>query len=395
MREPLLRARPTRRGVLTALPLVAASPAVLRALTGPASDLPRLPFLESERLPPGRSYGEGLDGRLAYDLTRVQSADTLAANVDFYVRTKAPAAVAARTSLDDWVVRMIPGGDASGHQVDFSSEAELGVASLRERARPQGVHLLECSGNSSRAAFGLLSAAEWSGVRLDELFQEFFWNLHSTTLVEVVGNDTHARESRSSVMGASWIFRVAQLREAGAFLATEMNGEPLPLDHGAPVRLIVPNWYGCTCIKWVEEIRVVPFNAPSSSQMREFASRTHQEGQPELASDYAPATLDFTALVTDVRGPDAGGDLHLRGISWGDATGVQGLRIGLESDEGAEQWATVTDFTPPDRSQWSTWSLQVRPTARGRIRLRATGVSDGPVRTRRLDRGYYARSIQL
>ena len=35
-----------------------------------------------------------------------------------------------------------------------------------------------------------------------------------------------------------------------------MNGDPLPLDHGAPVRLVVPGWYGCSWIKWVDELRL-------------------------------------------------------------------------------------------------------------------------------------------
>ena len=41
-----------------------------------------------------------------------------------------------------------------------------------------------------------------------------------------------------------------------------MNGAPLPRDHGLPVRLLMPGWYGCTCIKWVDEIRFVDETSP-------------------------------------------------------------------------------------------------------------------------------------
>ena len=41
-----------------------------------------------------------------------------------------------------------------------------------------------------------------------------------------------------------------------AVLAYEMNGEPLPLYHGAPVRLVVPGWYGVANVKWLEQIHV-------------------------------------------------------------------------------------------------------------------------------------------
>ena len=67
---------------------------------------------------------------------------------------------------------------------------------------------------------------------------------------------TTASASGRSIPGASWVFPLDTLDKLGAFLAVRMNGEPLPLDHGAPVRLVVPGWYGCAWIKWVNEIRL-------------------------------------------------------------------------------------------------------------------------------------------
>ncbi len=101
--------------------------------------------------------------------------------------------------------------------------------------------------------------------------------LRKATRVLVSGFDDHSQPSRSSVAGASWIFTFEQLEAAGAFLATEMNGKPLSPDHGFPVRLVVPRWYGCACIKWVNEILLVDEEAPVTSQMREFAGRGHAQ----------------------------------------------------------------------------------------------------------------------
>ena len=47
-----------------------------------------------------------------------------------------------------------------------------------------------------------------------------------------------------------------------------MNGAPLTRDHGFPVRLIVPGWYGCSCIKWVDRIELVADEAPATTQMQ-------------------------------------------------------------------------------------------------------------------------------
>ncbi|MEM6705831.1 MAG: molybdopterin-dependent oxidoreductase [Acidobacteriota bacterium] len=387
--------KPTRRQLLASLPLL---PVVARAAVAGGSDEADLAFLERVGLSPGDLYGEGLDGRLSYDLSRVVGEGLVTPNDSFYIRTREPAAVAARATLDDWQVRVVPGGDASGHQVDFASPTDFSIAALRQRSRPMGSHVLECSGNTSRTRFGLLSMAEWSGVPLQELFAESLWNLHSSTLIEIRGNDDHAKASRSSIQGASWIFTAGALRDAGAFLATGMNGETLPRDHGAPVRLIVPNWYGCACIKWVEEITVVPFNAPATSQMREFASRTHQDGRPELASDYIPAVMDFTAMPILVEGPDEQHRFTVHGIAWGDPTGVSELEISYAertADPDARRWMRVQNFAAQKTSEWALWSHRLpRPSKSLELEIRLRTPAEG-VRTRRLDSGFYARRVRL
>ena len=388
---------PSRRAMLGAIPLL---PFVLQRAAVAQATPALVPFLERVGLQPGELYGDGLEGRLSYDLRRILQEGPITGNADFYIRTRAPEAVRQRQSLDDWLVQIIPGDDSSGHQVDFSNDGALTIQTLRERSRPMGAHLLECSGNTSRTKFGLLSVAEWDGVPVQDLFDEFLWNIHSSTLVEVIGNDEHSAPSRSSKMGASWVFPAGALREAGAFLATKMNGEALPLDHGAPVRLIVPNWYGCSCIKWVETIRVVPFNYPATGQMQEFASRTHQDGRPELAADYIPATLDFTAMPLSVEGPDASGVFVVHGLAWGDPNGVETLQVSYSPrDLPVERraWQLIEGFEPQHASSWTTWSHRLVPEAPGEleIRLRCGEAGLGRVRTRRLDSGFYARRIRV
>ena len=55
-------------------------------------------------------------------------------------------------------------------------------------------------------------------------------------------------------------------------------------------------WYGCTCIKWLNAITFVDNDAEATSQMQEFAARTHQHGVPKLAKDYKPAIIDQAAM---------------------------------------------------------------------------------------------------
>jgi DMSO/TMAO reductase YedYZ molybdopterin-dependent catalytic subunit len=156
-----------------------------------------------------------------------------------------------------------------------------------------------------------------------------------------------------SVPGASWIFTRDQL--AAAFLAVRMNGEPLARDHGAPVRLVVPGWYGCACIKWVNRIDLVADTAPPTSQMLEYAGRTHQAGQPQLARGYAPALIDTAAVPVRVEKWIRDGKTFYRviGIIWGGTRPTNALAIRFKSSEPGHRFRTAR--WPPARS-WSLWT---------------------------------------
>ena len=78
-----------------------------------------------------------------------------------------------------------------------------------------------------------------------------------------------------------------------------MNGEPVPADHGKPVRLAVPGWYGCSWIKWVNEIRLVGPDERGDDPDGGVCGRTHQAEPHKLARDYAPA--DIQTAATPVR----------------------------------------------------------------------------------------------
>jgi DMSO/TMAO reductase YedYZ molybdopterin-dependent catalytic subunit len=74
-----------------------------------------------------------------------------------------------------------------------------------------------------------------------------------------------------------------------------MNGHPLSVDRAAPVRLVVPGWYECGCIKWMNEIIVVAEDAAATSQMQEHAGRTMQKGSASPCQGYQAATIDPAA----------------------------------------------------------------------------------------------------
>ena len=340
-------------------------------------------FVGEGPFPVETTVGAGLGERLALDLSTVSPGALLTPQDRFFIRTGCPD---RRPPTSSWKIRV--------HGL-VDSPVEIALDALQREAVPQGAHLLECAGNSRRAHFGFMSAAEWTGVRLDHVLERV-GRLPRATRALVSGFDEHSVGDPGSVPGASWIFGLDQVRASGAFLATQMNGAPLGRDHGDPVRLVVPGWYGCASIKWVNEIVLVDDEAPPTDHMREYAGRTHQAAvRPRTrASDFQPATVDPAALPVRVEKlGGAGGRISYRmvGIVWGGPTPARALGIRFNPHLG---FTPVEDVGRADGHTWALWSHRFEPPAPGRYRIELA-VSDPAVRTRRLDAGFYAREIEI
>lgn len=337
-------------------------------------------FSGEAQVPMETVLGAGLDGRKYTDLGKLTARTAVTPTERFYVRTQASALL---QEPKNWAVSM------AGL---VTRPTELPIDDLKKNAKPMGVHLMECSGNSRSVHFGLMSAAEWAGVPLLDVLGEVRAKQGSTR-VRVSGFDEYPDPSASSVAGASWIFGWEELKAAGAFLAMEMNGSPLTRDHGSPVRLVVPGWYGCASIKWLNEVSLVEDAAETTSQMREFAERTHQKGVPKLARDYEVARIDQAAMPIRVEKWLASGKLRYRivGILWGGRQLVKTLEIRFNPEE---DYVAVENFEQKTNDPWSFWTHTWTPKQTGSylIRLR---VKDPQVVTRRLDAGYYMRSVEI
>jgi DMSO/TMAO reductase YedYZ molybdopterin-dependent catalytic subunit len=341
-----------------------------------------LPFCKEGNVPTETLLGEGLDARLYTDLSKLMPDPSRPTpTLRFYIRTR------ASSLLDSNDLKFI-----NLFSLTNSTPLRLTVESLQKQARAMGMHLLECAGNTREARFGLMSVGEWSGVPLVEVLDRL-GTTRAATRILVSGFDRYASPSATSQPGASWIFLRDHIVSSGAFLATEMNGRPLPKDHGAPVRLVVPGWYGCTCIKWVNEIRIVADGAAPTSQMQEFALRTHQQGSPGLARDYQPAEIDLAAMPVRIEKWRVARKIQYRviGIVWGGSQPVRQLDIRFNPEE---NYVPVQNLHSTTNDPWTFWTHTWSPDSPGSylIRLR---IAEPSVRTRRLDMGFYARQVEI
>lgn len=339
-----------------------------------------VPFTGEFPVPMGTPFGTGLDGRMYSDLSQLVPEKPITPRGEFYIRTRASELLDTR---DPWYLRV--NGLVERPLVLSHSE-------LLRMAEPMGVHLMECAGNERRIHFGLMSVASWAGVRLSDIFKEAKIKPGAGSAL-VSGFDKYSHPSVSSMPGASWVFPLEELNSAGAFLATSMNGAPLTSDQGAPLRLLVPGWYGCACIKWVNRIVLVDNEQPATSQMQEYASRTLQDGTPQLAKDYKAAVIEQAATPIRIEKWLVAGRVNYRvvGILWGGSRLINALQIRFNPDE---PYAPVDSFHQTNNDPWSFWSHIWEPKTAGGYVIHLQ-VDQPPMVARRLDAGYYDRSTYI
>ena len=332
------------------------------------------------RTPLNQLLGSGLDARLFTDLTTLGNPQSglITPNERFYVRTAAPGNLRPRQQPPS-----LPGG---------TEVAGIDFARLERTPGPVrvGPYLMECAGNSDPANFGLMSVATWTGFAMSSVIEQLAGDRAGRRIL-VSGTDPTG-PSATSVHGASWIFSREDLDRA--VLAVQMNDAPLPADHGSPARLIVPGWYGCACIKWVNRIEWVADDAPATSQMLEFAARTHQTPSARAAREFVPATIDTAAMPVRVEKWRVDGRLEYRitGIIWGGSKPTNALSIRFKS---GGPWARVEHCPLPTSTlTWSLWTHTWRPDAPGRYEI-VLRVDDQSIRARRLDLFFYVREITI
>lgn len=334
-------------------------------------------------VPLGPLFGEGLDARRYTDLSTLSAERMITPTAEMFVRTAAPAGLPR--GGDDWPITL--------HDREGERRATISAAELVRESMPQGTHVIECAGNSNPQNFGLMSAVAWDGVPLTTVLARAARPVGATGVL-ISGRDHETSPSPQSLPGASWILSLDDLDRLGAFLAVRLNGEPLTADHGAPVRLVVPGWYGCSWIKWVDRLQWVGDDARPTTQMLEFAFRTHQDGIPEVARDYLAPEIDLAAMPVRVEQRRVAGHTEYRvvGIAWGGARPADQLVLRFGSrDEGVR----VPVCPPAERGRsWALWTCRWRPAEPGYYDLTLKAADKG-VRTRRLDLSFYVRRVRI
>jgi DMSO/TMAO reductase YedYZ molybdopterin-dependent catalytic subunit len=244
----------------------------------------------------------------------------------------------------------------------------LDLPALRRRPRVSTVVTMECAGNgrarlqprpvSQPWLVEAVGTARWTGTPLAPLLREA--GLREEAVDVVFTGADHGIE-RGVEQDYQRSLTVAEAMRDDVLLAYEMNGAPLPPQHGHPLRLVVPGWYGMAQVKWLTRISAVadPFDG---FQMRAYRLRDRPD------DDGAPVTrIEPRALLVPPGFPDFmsrtrvlhPGEVTVEGRAWSGWAPVSAVEVSVD---GGTTWH-ATDLEPaPDRYGWARWTWTWRPT---------------------------------
>jgi sulfane dehydrogenase subunit SoxC len=250
-------------------------------------------------------------------------------------------------------------------RVDGLVDRQLSLTMEDLRARPavtRGV-TMECAGNgrallSPRAASQpwLLEAignAEWTGTPLRPILEEAGVR---PEVVELVFTGADHGIQGEIEQDYQWSLTVDEANREDVLLAYAINGQPLPPQHGFPVRLLVPDWYGMCSVKWLTKITAVaqPFDG---FQLWAYQLRQHADDAGVRVTRKQPRALmvppGFPDFPSRLRYVDSG-LCELMGRAWSGWGRISRVEVSVD---GGVTWADAILTPPPARSSWTAWSF--------------------------------------
>ena len=291
-------------------------------------------------------------------------------NASFYVRNHFQI-----PKLDPAVWRLNVGG-----LVD--RPLSLSLRDLTNMPSQTNVVTLECAGNGRSQLdprvngeqwnFGAVSTAEWTGVPLMEVLDRAGVRSGAREIL-FRGIDSGMVDGHREAIHFERSLSLDDARGSEVLLAYAMNGEPLPVQHGYPMRVIVPGWYAVASVKWLDRIDVSGEPFRGHYQTDTYFFEWQRDGQVVRE----PATLQrVRSLITEPEG-GAGierGELTIRGVAWSGAASI--ARVDVSVNGGPWQEARLVGERKRHRWQWWEYRLRLDEPGLFEIRSRAADMAN-------------------
>jgi len=283
----------------------------------------------------------------------------------------------------------VPIVDGNRHVLHFAGRFErpmqMSMDEIRASAQVTTTVTMECAGNGrtgfsprSRSmpwSYEAVGTAEWTGTPLAPLIAAA-GPMDDVCEISFTGLDRGFDKGVAHAFGRS--LTLEQIAELDVLLVHQMNGQPLLPQHGAPLRIIVPGWYGMASVKWLSRIEALdaPFDGFQQVETYRFRQSEDDPGRP--IQDIRVKSLMRPPGVPDwisrKRLVEAG-NVPLVGRAWsGGGREIVRVELGV-----GDVWADATLAPPRGRYAWRGWSFDWQAVPGDHVlRCRATD-ADGRV----------------
>ncbi len=206
-------------------------------------------------------------------------------------------------------------------------EIELDYAQLLARPLIERDVTLACVSNQVGGRY--IGNARWIGARLKDLLDEAGVAPGATQIV--------SRSADGFTVGTP---TTLAMDGRDAMLAVKMNGEPLPLEHGFPVRMVVPGLYGyVSATKWLVDIELTTFQA--------YDAYWVQRGWAQQAPIKTESRIDTPGSFDKIRA----GDVAVAGVAWAQHRGIDGVEVRVDNGP----WNTAELGAQDTVDTWRQW----------------------------------------
>lgn len=251
----------------------------------------------------------------------------------------------------------------------------LSLRDLQNMPSQSLVVTLECAGNGRSTlrqsvdgeawGLGAVSTAEWTGVPLSDVLDRAGLKPDAHEVI-FRGADRGTVGGERGVTRFERSLKLDEARESHALLAYSMNGEPLPVQHGFPLRVIVPRWYAVASVKWLTEIEVTDVAFNGYFQHDKYVYEWEDNHQPARE----PVTLQrVRALITEPA-PNQElepGEMTVRGVAWSGVASIARVEVSI----GGRPWEKCQLSGEPMRHSWQWWEMRTRVNRGPSVAIRA------------------------